>query len=122
MLKDKSLEITDKDRALFVGLDDKTAEVISGGVESFQIKNELGRDVKYSIDGSQYYTQKKDSTVIWVTTGKGIIDYDASFEPGYQGLKHDLKDQSRNVFQYNTATWWNSADFHLAFAGIGLTA
>ncbi len=121
MLKDKNIKITDSNQALFVDLDNKGAEIISGGVESFKIKNKLGRDVKYSIDGSKSYNQKKDSTVIWATTGEGRIDYDASFEPGTQHKRHNLVDQTRYIFQYDTETWWNSEDFKLYIAGTGLT-
>lgn len=116
MLKDKS--ILDK-FDLVEPLNNRDAEVISGGLESFQIKNTLGRDVIYSIDGADY-TQKKDSTVTWVTTGKGTISFDASFESGYQDKTYNLTDNRRYEFQYDSETWWNSDDFELYFIGYGL--
>lgn len=120
MLKNNRLEINKNDSALFASLDDKSAEKICGGVESFQIINELGRDVKYSIDGSKYYTQKKDSTITWVTTSSGQIKFDTSFEPGYQDRVYNLSDEYRYVFKYDLTTDWNTADFNLYTRGKGL--
>ena len=54
MLKDKNLEIIDKNQALFVDLDDKSAQRISGGVEMFIIGNALAATITYNIDGAQY--------------------------------------------------------------------
>ena len=108
---DKMLKTTCTSPDLFVDLNEKIAETISGGVETFTITNNIDNSITYYIDGAEY-TQEPDSTIRWATTGTGKVEFDYSFESGYQGITWDLIDGSANEFQYDSATS-NPYDFDL---------
>ena len=101
MLKDKSiLEKFD----LVEELNEKDAEVISGGYEVFQIKNSTDYDLHYSVDGKNHLLFSKGST-IWVTGKEGTIKFDYDMTSGYKLKTYNLSDRRKYEFQYDYSTW-----------------
>ena len=107
MLKGKSLEISDKNQALFVDLDDEKAEKISGGslyiYEEFDIGNQTNCFVKYTLDGELWSHNPGD---VWsfTTFGRGIITFDEDCSEMISYKTYDLAHNGQYEFQYNLST------------------
>lgn len=110
MFRNQKLSSSHND-VLFSDLNEKEAEIITGGVKSFTIKNTIDRSIIYEIDNAEY-TQRPNSTIKWVTNGRGEIVFDASFAPGFQRRSWTLTNLSTNEFQYNLSTW-DTQDFDI---------
>ena len=116
MLKDQNFKITDHNQALFVDLDDKSSEIISGGIKTFSIKNTLNSPIIYYIDGAEY-KQDPATEIQWATTGNGKIEFDSSWQDGYQGKTWTLLNNSTNEFQLDKTTTWVTGDFDIYRTG-----
>ena len=118
MITNKGLEIG-SDQDLFVDLDDKSAETISGGYEVFKVTNGTNASIKYSVDGRlTKYGSAPGATSIWTTYGnpaqKGIIKFDQDVRASVVAHKrYNLSNGGRYIFRYNTKTTGNPYDVDL---------
>jgi hypothetical protein len=103
---DKMLESISANQDLFVDLNEKDAETVSGGaIERFTISNQTNVRIPYTVDGTQTTRPYGGSVSNW-TTGKGgeiRFDYDFGL-PGVQLRKYNLVDGRKYAFRYDTRT------------------
>ncbi len=109
---DKMLEMTSTNQDLFVDLNEKDAETVSGGLwwpfpkkEKFTIYNQTKVRIPYSVDGKQTSYPYPGVKVTWTTYGGGNIAFDYDFgRPGVQKRKYNLSNGSTYAFRYDTRT------------------
>ena len=108
---DTMLEITCTNQDLFVDLNEKDAETVSGGwwpfskKEKFTISNQTNVRIPYRVDGTKTSYPYGGSTVTWTTRGGGDIVFDYDFgRPGFQKREHNLKNGRKYAFRYDTRT------------------
>ena len=91
--------------ALGEELDAQAAEIISGGYENFTIRNTTGRNISYSLDGSDGIMQPGQETYFGSYNG-GIIDFDMYAGSDYLQINksYNLSDGQIYEFQYNYDT------------------
>ncbi|PHM06621.1 hypothetical protein [Nostoc sp. 'Peltigera malacea cyanobiont' DB3992] len=100
---DKMLETTSANQDLFVDLNEKDAETVSGGLEVFTVRNETGGRIPYTVDGT--LTNRPYGDSVWTTGRGGIIDFDTDFGlSGVQSRKYNLADGRTYAFRYDTTT------------------
>ena len=110
---DKMLEITSANQDLFVDLNDKSAETISGGAkEVFTIKNGVNQSIQYNSDGTWFY-QKPGTTQKWTAYSGGTITFDKDVRSGFQSQKYNLANGDFYTFRPNKTTTWNPYDIDL---------
>ncbi len=116
---DKMLEITSANQDLFVDLNDKSAETISGGAEVFTIKNETDYEITYSLDGKSWNhipNANDGRGWAWTTSngGKGIIEFDQDVRPEFTANKsYDLANGGVYAFRENKTTEGHPWDIEL---------
>lgn len=110
---DTKPEITSVNQDLFVDLNEKSAETISGGrfengggkYEVFKIYNQTGAGSSnpYTIDGVR--TKYPKSNSFWVTDRGGTIKFDYDYgRKGVQLKTYNLSNGRKYAFRYNTST------------------
>ncbi|MDZ8077958.1 MAG: hypothetical protein RMY36_021180 [Nostoc sp. SerVER01] len=100
---DKMLESTSANQDLFVDLNEKDAETVSGGLETFTVRNQTNLRIPYTVDGEQTNRPYGDS--VWTTGKGGEIDFDYDFGvPGVQSRKYNLNNGRTYAFRYDTRT------------------
>lgn len=107
---DTMIEMNSTNQDLFVELNEKDAETISGGIincfdfsERFTIYNQTNVRIPYTIDGTR--TSRPDGDSVWTTDGGGIIAFDLDFgQSGVQLQRYNLSNGSKYAFRYNTDT------------------
>ena len=110
---DKMLEITSANQDLFVDLNDKSAETISGGNEVFTIKNKTNYNVGYEVDGKSW-THEPGKVWIWTANKGGNIKFDQDSRSGVTSYKtYNLADGGIYEFQNNERTKGNPYDIDL---------
>ncbi|MEH2361657.1 hypothetical protein [Nostoc sp.] len=103
---DKMLESTSTNQYLFVDLNEKDAETVSGGL-AFTIRNETDNRIPYAVDGTQTNRPYGGSVSNW-TTGEGKIDFDYDFGlEGVQSRKYSLADGHTYAFRYDNNTGYD---------------
>ena len=116
---DKMFEITSANQDLFMELDEKDAETVSGGYEVFTIKNETKYDLVYLMDGHNIRPilgglHKSGQDVIWTAYSGGIIKFDEDMRAGFIQYKtYNLSHGERYVFRENTKTTGNPHDIDI---------
>jgi hypothetical protein len=102
----KMLESTFANQDLFIGLNEKDAETVSGGaLERFTISNQTNARIPYTVDGKRTSYPNPGSVSVW-TTGQGGItafDYDAR-RPGVQLRRYNLSNNRQYAFRPDTRT------------------
>ena len=85
-------------------IDEQAAEIISGGVERFTVKNKTRYDITYIVDGKRV-TLRPGEGHRWTTYQGGIIrfDWDAG-RYGEQKKLYNLSDGERYEFQDDRTT------------------
>ena len=115
---DKMLEITSANQDLFVDLNEKSAETISGGAEVFTIKNETKYRIPYSIDGKQTQNADPGQSSVWTAHSGGIIKFDRDSRSGVTDMKsYNLADGKVYAFRDNNKTSGNPYDIELYSIG-----
>ncbi len=108
----KMLEIP-SDQNLFMDLNEKDSETISGGYEVFTITNNTNYNVGLNIDGTSF-TQEPDKSIIYTAHGGGKITFDTDGRAGYEQSKsYNLADGGVYEFQDNNYTPGNPYDFDI---------
>ncbi|MEH2463018.1 hypothetical protein [Nostoc sp.] len=101
----KMLESTFANQDLLVDLNEKDAEIVSGGLERFTIRNETDVRIPYAVDGKQTSYPYGGSVSTWTTGKGGTVDFDYDFGlPGVQSRKYNLADGRTYAFRYDTRT------------------
>ncbi|MDM9384118.1 hypothetical protein QUB80_25925 [Chlorogloeopsis sp. ULAP01] len=101
---DKMLESTSANQDLFVDLNKKDAEALSGGaLERFTISNRTNARIPYSVDGSRLRYLNPGSVASWATTRGGIVAFDYDVRPGVQLRRRNLSN-GRYTFLPDTRT------------------
>ncbi|MEH2146352.1 hypothetical protein [Nostoc sp.] len=99
----KMLESTSANQDLLIDLNEKDAEIVSGGSERFTIRNETTVRIPYAVDGKQTTRPYGDS--VWTTGRGGTIDFDYDYGlSGVQSRKYNLADGRTYAFRYDTRT------------------
>ena len=110
----KMLEITSANQDLFIELDEKKAETISGGKqEVFTILNETKYNVAYRVDGKKKI-HKPGQIWIWTAWLGGRIKFDRDGRKGVRAYKrYNLSDGRVYVFKDDKSTPGNPWDIDL---------
>ncbi|MBE8968523.1 hypothetical protein IQ277_20535 [Nostocales cyanobacterium LEGE 12452] len=99
----KMLESTSTNQHLFVDLNEKDGETLSGGSERFTIYNETNARIPYTVDGKLTGRPYGDS--VWTTGRGGTIKFDYDFGlAGVQLRTYNLADGRKYAFRYDTRT------------------
>jgi hypothetical protein len=103
---DKMLESTSANQDLFVDLNEKDAETVSGGaVERFTISNQTDARIPYAVDGRRTSNPNPGSVSVWTTGQGGIIDFDYDvLRSGVQLRRYDLSNNRQYAFRPDTRT------------------
>jgi hypothetical protein len=106
---DNMLESTSANQDLFVDLNEKDAETVSGGtlfvVEQFTIRNETDVLIPYAVDGTRTSYPDPGSVSDWTAYDGGIVAFDYDFGlPGVQLREYDLAHGDTYAFRYDTRT------------------
>ncbi len=103
---DTMLAITSANQDLFVDLNEKDAETVSGGHEVFKVSNQTGYvTIPYRVDGVRTRYPRPGQSSIWTTNGGGRITFDHDFgKSGYQGKAYNLSHLNKYAFRINTRT------------------
>lgn len=110
---DKILEITCTNHDLFVDLNEKDAEKVSGGYEVFTIYNDTKYNVWYKVDGKSW-THKPGEKWIWTAYKKGIIKFDQDGRSEVKSYKkYNLANGGVYRFKDNKTTTGNPYDIEL---------
>ncbi|PSB42796.1 hypothetical protein C7B80_26325 [Cyanosarcina cf. burmensis CCALA 770] len=91
---------------LFVDLNEKDAETVSGGaIEVFTIANRTNARIPYTVDGTRTPNPNPGAVVRWTTGRGGIVafDYDVR-RPGVQTRRYNLSNNSQYAFRPDTKT------------------
>ena len=99
--------ITSINQNLFVDLNEKSAETISGGaLEIFSVANQTR-----NVNINRYYVDRKASRLLpgrknyWYTYKGGIIRFDSDFgRKGNQEKRYNLRNGRKYAFRLNTRT------------------
>lgn len=100
-------EITATNQDLFVDLNEKDAEVVSGGgKERFTIYNQTNVRIPYTVDGKR--TGRPYGNSVWTAYKGGIIEFDYDFgRQGVQSRKYNLANGGKYAFRYNRRTGYS---------------
>ncbi len=110
---DTMLKNTSTNQDLFLDLNEKAAETISGGYEVFTIKNETKYNLIHRIDGKRF-TMKPNSKWIYTAYLGGRIRFDSDMRKGYiQYKRYNLRNGGLYVFKDNKSTVGNPYDINL---------
>lgn len=103
---DKMLESTSANQELFVDLNEKDAETVSGGaLERFTIANRTNARIPYAVDGRRTRYPNPGSVSIWITNRGGIVTFDRDVRrPGVQLRRRNLSNGARYAFRPDTRT------------------
>lgn len=105
---DELLESISANQDLFVDLNEKDAETVSGGLETFTIRNETNARIPYALDGTLTNRPYGGSVSVWTTGKGGTIDFDYDLGlAGVQSRKYNLSDKGTYAFRYDTNTPYN---------------
>ena len=98
---------TDKNQDLFIDLDEKDAEIVSGGKkEKFTIYNQTSARIPYAVDGKQ--TNRPYGHSVWTVFKGGIIEFDYDLgRRGVQLRKYNLSNGSKYAFRYDRRTGYS---------------
>ncbi|WP_414565040.1 MULTISPECIES: hypothetical protein [unclassified Anabaena] len=99
-------ESTSANQDLFVDLNEKEAETVSGGaLERFTIINRTNARIPYTVDGKRTLNANPNSVVRWTTGRGGIVafDYDVR-RPGVQLRRYNLSNNRRYEFRPDSRT------------------
>lgn len=115
MITNKGLEIG-SDKALFVDLDDASAETISGGYEVFTVRNRTKYNIPYTIDGTRapHYAARSGGGAVWTAYRGGIVSFDKDGRSGYiDQQRYNLANGGLYTFRDNKKTVGNPHDIDL---------
>ncbi|MDJ0898025.1 MAG: hypothetical protein QNJ55_04380 [Xenococcus sp. MO_188.B8] len=115
-INNQMLEIAFNNQDLFMELDEKDGEKVSGGYEVFTINNETQYDINYFVDGKLTKPKfaKPGSSSVWTAYDGGIIEFDTDGRNDYkQWKKYDLSDGGVYAFRDNKSTPGNPYDIEL---------
>ncbi|NEO23982.1 hypothetical protein [Moorena sp. SIO4A5] len=99
---------------LFVDLNQKDAETISGGYEVFTIRNKTKYNVHYFVDGKLTKFPKPGSSSVWTAYKGGIIKFDIDGRNNYKlWKKYNLANGGVYEFKDNKSTPGNPYDIDL---------
>ncbi|MDJ0621167.1 MAG: hypothetical protein QNJ63_31270 [Calothrix sp. MO_192.B10] len=110
---DTMLKNTSANQDLFVDLNEKSAETISGGryengggrYKVFKIRNNSQGTNPYAVDGVRTQFPYNLQTSFWVTDKRGIIEFDYDYgRPGVQLKRYTLLNGRKYEFRRNTRT------------------
>ena len=111
------LDINSANQDLFIDLNNKSAETISGGYEVFTIKNSTKYNVWYKVDGKSW-THKPGEVWIWTAYKGGKIKFDQDGRSGVKSYKkYNLANGGIYEFQDNRTTAGNPYDIELYSVG-----
>ena len=112
-INNKMLEIAFNNQDLFIDLDEKDGEKVSGGYEVFTIKNKTKYDITYTVDGKSW-THKPGKEWVYTAHHGGIIKFDQDGRSGVKSYKkYDLANGGIYEFQDNKSTHGNPYDIEL---------
>ncbi len=111
------LEMNSTNQDLFVDLNQKDAETVSGGYEVFTIRNKTNYNVGYTVDGKSW-THKPGEVWIWTAYKGGKIKFDQDGRSGVKSYKkYNLSNGKIYEFQNNNSTPGNPYDIELYRVG-----
>lgn len=106
------LEITSANQDLFVDLNQKDAEIISGGCKLVEITNKTKYDITHVLDGKQYLMKPGEKW--YFAAPNGYISFDTDGRDNYkQDKSYTLNNEGKYKFEDNNYTPEISYDLDL---------